>query len=96
LVTDIATGWEAHLTAKFPAAARGQEVDGVDLVLVDTYAAGCIQTFVDTGSLDARRLDVLRGCVDDLERALPSLLGDTSTYFARLLDLGRSILTKTT
>jgi hypothetical protein len=94
-VTDIATGWKAHLAAAFPAAARGREVGGVDLVMVDTYAAGCIQTFVDTGSLDARRREVLRGCVDDLERTVPSLVGDASTYFARLLDLGRSILTKT-
>ena len=50
-MTDIATIWEAHRAARFPAAARGQEVDGVDLVLVDTYAAGCIETFVATGSL---------------------------------------------
>jgi len=62
-VNDIQKEWRAHLASGFPPAARGREVNGVDLVLVDTHAAGCIRSFVETGALDAERTRALQGCV---------------------------------
>jgi len=93
-MTDLQKEWQAHRASAFPLAAKGQEVSGIDLVLVDTCAAGCIQTFVDTSALDDERAQALAGCVEELERAVPSLLGDTAEYFARLLDLSRDVLAK--
>ena len=84
-MSNIEKQWRALHAAEFPPAARGQEVNGVDLVLVDTYAAGCIQTFLNTGGLDVTRMQALEGCVDVLERGIPLLSGDTASYFTRLL-----------
>lgn len=90
-MTDLQKEWRDHRASAFPPAARGKEVNGVDLVLVDTYAAGCIQTFAETGALDAERMQALDACVKELERAIPLLDGDSAEYFTRLLALSRTV-----
>ena len=91
-MNDVQREWRAHVAAGFPPAARGLEINGVDLVLLDTYAAGCIQSFVETGALDAERVQALQGCVEELESAVPLLGADTAEYFTRLLALSRTVL----
>ena len=93
-MNDVQKDWRAHLASGFPAAARGREVHGVDLVLVDTYAAGCIQSFVDTGALDDERMKALQGCVEELQRAVPLLGADSVEYFSRLLEISRNVLAR--
>jgi len=44
------------------------------MVTLDADIAGCIQTWLDSSSdLDAKRQEVLRSCLDDLDRVLPRL-----------------------
>src|SRR5262245_44105082 len=90
---DLRRRWEAHRSAAFPGEARGRAIAGVDLVLVDSYAAGAIQTFLATGALDAGRTDALKGAVDVLDKGMSSLAGDTAVYFGELLALGQAVLT---
>ncbi|MFF4590159.1 hypothetical protein [Streptomyces sp. NPDC001388] len=78
--------FQEHLSALFPAALRGQEPAGVDLVLLDVSIAGCVSVWQNNGgSLDAGRLRMLRACLTELDRALP-LLTDAEgiRYFERL------------
>ncbi len=64
---------------------RAEDVDGIDLMLVDTEAAGCISTFLgNQGRLDPDQLRILRRISGDLHRVVPHLTGAMATYFAQL------------
>ena len=89
--TDIAAAWKAHVERKFPRGLGGNEVAGVCVTSADTFLAGCISYFVESGSLDAERLSVVRSTCQDLERVLPHLSGEARTYFEELLKLGRGV-----
>jgi len=57
----------------------------VDIISVDSHAAGCISTFIgSSGRLDPERLFILKGCRDDLARVLPVLDGESKAYVERL------------
>jgi len=58
--------WEGFTQVPFPPAARGQEVDGVDLVLIHSKVADCIITYLDRGLLDGERFGVLEDCLLEL------------------------------
>ncbi|MFI8876797.1 hypothetical protein [Streptomyces sp. NPDC055243] len=78
--------WREHLAVEFPAALRGAELAGIDLVLLDAGIAGCASTWRNAGgSLDATRQRILRDCLRDLERVLPLLVEpDEVRYCQRL------------
>jgi len=86
--------WKQHLDRPFPPRMRGEEIDGVDMVLVDADIAGCVQTWLgSSSSLDAGRIEVLRKCKGDLERVLPHLLDPhEADYYAALHDLAVAVL----
>jgi hypothetical protein len=89
---DLRRRWEAHRAASFPGAARGQNIHEVDFVLIDTRAAGAIETFVATGALDAGQIDALTGAIETLKKGMPVLAGAAAEYFAELLAIGRAVL----
>ncbi|QLH20696.1 hypothetical protein [Streptomyces sp. Rer75] len=61
--------WEEQVAAQCPAALRGVELAGIDLVMLDADIAGCVSTWQNRGgSLDADRQRILRGCLSDLDR----------------------------
>jgi hypothetical protein len=41
--------WAVRMKAPFPPGARGAEVAGVDLVLLDADTSGCITTWLNSG-----------------------------------------------
>jgi hypothetical protein len=88
--------WREHLEAPFPDALAGSEVAGVDLVLLDADAAGCISTYVAGRGerLDDECRQVLGRCFAELERVTASLDGEARTYFGRLHGLVGEVLTK--
>lgn len=75
----------------FPAAAKDLKIDGVDLVLIHSKIADCIREFLFRPLLDWERSTVLEDCVLELDRVVPSLVGDTALYFERLLEFGRAV-----
>jgi hypothetical protein len=91
-VMELRRRWDAHRATAFPGEARGREIHGVDLVLVDSTAAGAIQTFLTNSSLDAGGVDSLSSAIETLEEGMPLLYGDSASYFAELLAIGRSVL----
>lgn len=88
--------WEDFMRAPFPRAAKGQEIRGVDLVLIRSEIVGSIQTYVDM--FDACHFgttiscDVLENCVLKLRPVVPLLVGDTAVYFKRLLEFCDEVL----
>ena len=92
-ILEIKKLWNEQVSKKFPSSSRGFEVEGADLVLVDSIAAGCIDTFVkNKGRLDANRKNYLIGCNEVLEKAVAVLSGDTKEYFSKLLTISIMIV----
>jgi hypothetical protein len=87
--------WAEHLEAPFPTRRRGEEIAGVDLVMLDADVAGCVQTWMSNSfRLDEPHRGWLARCLGDLDRALPLMDdGAERDYFERLRRLARLALT---
>lgn len=85
--------WRDHCAARFPSGVAGDEIAGVCVASLDTFAAGCIQSFLaSAGSLDAERLAVLVSCSRDLATVVPEMNGEAKHCFARLEKLTTMVL----
>src|SRR5437016_12517320 len=85
--------WREHLSAPFPKGAAGLEVAGICVTLLDSFTAGCIQTFLESdGALDRERVGILDSCRRDLTAVVPQLKGYAKEYFARLEILADMVL----
>jgi hypothetical protein len=84
--------WELFASRPFPEGIAGREISGVCLATVDTFTAGCVQTFFAEKSLDAERQNVLSRCLEDLRKELPGLEGDAADYFSELAALAEAVL----
>jgi hypothetical protein len=82
--------WNEHYQRVFPKGCGGKEIQGIDLALLDTFTAGCIQTFIYHGQkykyrLDEPRIAILGKCYRQLAIIQPFLTTDESKdYFSRL------------
>ncbi len=82
----------AHGAARFPDC-RGQEIEGVDLVLVDADLHGCVRHFLGKPfGEDEWRLGILRQVTGDLDRIASRLPAEWSGYFAEARDLAHALL----
>ena len=73
---------DEHIKMPFPPAYRGQELEGVDLMLVGADTAACTMAFIrNKGSLDIRRCAVLGLCYRDLTLICKKLKGEAKAYF---------------
>lgn len=84
--------WQILRAKKFPAYASWKHIPNAPvLVLTDTYAAGCITTFLNhqPHSLDSERINILHGCLDKLDSALSNdaLQGESRAYFSLLREI---------
>jgi hypothetical protein len=62
-VSEIKAMWEEWKTIPFPADYSGKDVAGICVTSLDSYAAGCIDTFISRkGRLDDWRISVLEDC----------------------------------
>jgi hypothetical protein len=87
--------WDEHLLAPFPTRLRGEEIDGIDMVMLDADIAGCVSTWLgNKGRLDETRRGWLEGSLDDLARVLRLLADeDERAYYERLRRLAQLALT---
>ena len=85
--------WRDHQADRFPEGAAGEEVEGEDLVSLDSFTAGCISTFLgQSGLLAPDQLDCLIRCRDDLGKVLPKLDGEARGYYSRLYRMSQLAL----
>jgi hypothetical protein len=47
--------WVEFGNTPFPSNLAGEELEGIDPVSVDTFAAGCISSFIASGRLDKEK-----------------------------------------
>ncbi|HEX8235381.1 MAG TPA: hypothetical protein VF600_05450 [Abditibacteriaceae bacterium] len=90
---EIEQMWQQFAAMPFPKGCGGKEVADVCLASVDTFAAGCVCTFIGwRGRLDAERIKCLQSCIDDLEIVVPLLDGQAKAYFEHLLQVSHNVL----
>ena len=86
--------YDQHLKTPFPDR-RGDEISGVDLVLVDSYTAGLVDKYIHSrGNLGADDIRILNRCYSDLETVVKALSGEDRQYLARLQNIVGLILEK--
>lgn len=79
--------YDQHLKSPFPTG-RGDEISGVDLVLVDSYTAGLVDKYIHSrGNLGADDIRILNRCYSDLKTVVKELGGEDRQYFARLQNI---------
>jgi len=85
--------WQAHLEAEYPDGYRGEEVAGVELILLDADIAGCVSTYLaDGGRLDLQRTAILGRCYRDAAVVVSELPSPAREYFARLERMAGAVL----
>lgn len=84
--------WHEHYKLPFPEGLGGREVNGIDLVLLDSDIAGCVSTFIDRGDLDTWRAAVLGLCYRDCSFVCSVINNDAAEYFRRLESMAGLVL----
>jgi len=85
--------WREHCAVPFPEGVAGQEIAGICVASLDTFAAGCIQSFVDFGgNLDDDKVTVLDSCRRDLSIVVKEMNGEAKEHIGRLEKLARMVL----
>ena len=78
----------AHKVARFSARLTSVDIAGVEMVMLDADAVGCISTWLHNGGdLDDWWWDVLAAREQDLARVIPQLTGYEASFYQRLLDM---------
>ena len=87
--------WNEHQQASFPPECRGEEINGIDLVMLDADISGCIISFLKSkGSLDSKRIEILVRCQKDLNKLGSRLECKSKEYYDNLKELVDLILTE--
>ena len=91
--SELNTLWAAHRRMPFPSAARGAEVRGVDLVLLDSLAAGCISWLVDPAQEgDPSKLTLFTELAQQIRDVSRQLDGESKKYFTHLSEVAEAVL----
>jgi hypothetical protein len=93
-MNEIKRLWVEFDARPFPPELTGaEEIDGINLASLDTFAAGCIDTFLERKAcLDAQRTLVLEQCVRELAIIERNVTGDAKAYFVELRILSEKVL----
>jgi hypothetical protein len=90
---DIKKLYDEHLRAPFPPDLAGEEILGVELVLVDADTAGLTDKYIsDRGQLTVDDFRILSHCYSDLKVIAKELKGTDRQYFARLQNIAGLII----
>jgi hypothetical protein len=91
---EIVKLYNEHLTTPFPDR-RGDEILGIDLVLIDSDTAGLITKFISyRGQLSINDIRILNHCYSDLSRIVKELSSTDRQYFAQLQNIVGLIIEK--
>src|SRR5687768_32389 len=83
--------WTEHYDLPFPEGLADEE-NGIDLLSLDSYIAGCVSTFIDRGDLDVGRTAVLGICYGEVVAVRASIDHEGNEYFGRLEKLAELVL----
>ena len=88
----IEKSWSEFRAKPFPEGYAGVEVEGICLASLDTFSAGCIDTFVGRGRLEQQQISSLKDCLKDLDLVVKHLDGEAKNYFDHLRSLANQVL----
>lgn len=87
-MNDIAILYNEFIKIPFPDNLGGQEIIGIDLILLDNDTAGLIDKFISyKGQLNNKDFDILKQCYNDLKIVVRELKGLDRQYFATWLNI---------
>ncbi len=92
LTEEIDELWSGHLGEQFPSGLIGKDVNGIDLVSLDSNIAGCVVTFIDDGNLNLYQTAVLGLCFQNVSFVISILNKEGRKYFGRLERLSELVL----
>ncbi|MFJ8437158.1 hypothetical protein ACIQ9P_38290 [Kitasatospora sp. NPDC094019] len=85
----LARLWEEHRRALYPDSFRGIDIEGVELILLDSGVAGLVRRELD-GGLDDSGVATLWACIADLDKVVPLIDSEyCASYFARLRTIAK-------
>src|SRR5688572_25728753 len=92
---DVENLWLEFYKLPFPSDLAEEKIKGIDLNSLDTFTAGCINTFIVEKTLDKNRIKVLENCQKELEIVVNNVNEEAKNYFNKLLYLTNQVLQKT-
>ena len=93
--SNLKAQWETFCELPFPSECAGEQIEGIDLVSLDTFAAGCVERCVDAPQrFDPDCNRILTNSLYELEVVVANTEGEAFAYFEQLRTLIRSILEK--
>ena len=87
--------WKEYQKKPFPEGYAGKDINDICVTSLDTFAAGCIATYIGDGTLDSGRIKILKSCLDDLDLILPELSEYPKEYFLALKQICVGIIKNT-
>jgi hypothetical protein len=84
--------WQEHRAAPFPKRFAGKDVNGIDFIMLDTNIAGCIDTYLERGTLNLYQAAMLGLSYRDTSYVIPILNDEGAAYFWRLERLAELVL----
>jgi len=92
-LSKIRTLWNNHVDTPFPPRLRGEEIQDIDLVLLDSEVAGCVASYLSSSwKKNDTRKQVLEACQRELHEVLEVLEEEEHDYYNNLLKLTTAIL----
>jgi len=84
--------YKAHLNTPFPDL-KGEEISGIDLVLIDSDTAGLISKYIGSrGHLVDNDWQILKVCNSDLQTVIKELNDTDRPYFIQLKNIVEQII----
>lgn len=87
--------WDEYQKIPFPEGYAGKDINDICVTSLDTFAAGCIATYVGDGRLDTKRINIFKKCLDELDSILPELNEYPKEYFLGLKEICVGIVKNT-
>jgi hypothetical protein len=85
---NIKDKYDEFLKLPFPEGLRGEEILGIELILLDSDSAGLIDKCIgNKGHLTQSDFKILKKCFTDLKTIVKELKGNNRTYFGLLLNI---------
>jgi len=84
--------WSGHLGESFPETLAGKDINGIDLVSLDSDIAGCVLSFIEEGNLNLFQTATLGLCFQSASFVMSILNREGRKYFGRLERLAELVL----
>ncbi|WP_052706915.1 hypothetical protein [Streptomyces rubellomurinus] len=89
---ELAELWRQHGEAPFPDSVKRNEIDGIDLVYLDSATAGLVTSEVNHRGLDRQGVAMLHQCCAELDTVVPRITDpDARAYYERLRVIARLV-----